>query len=406
MSHHGPDLSSLTAEKLALPAGHGWNKIPAIGAVLGLLGLGAAFGLGMSHRHDLFPSYLVAFLFWLSLGLGGLFFVLVQYAARAGWSVVVRRIAELLMSTLPLFIVLFIPIAIGLHDLYHWSHPEAVAHDELLKHKAPYLNPTFFFIRAGVFLGSWALLARYYWKRSTTQDKTGDKELTRRMQVMSGPAIAIFGVTVTYAAIDWLMTLDPHWFSTMFGVYYFAGSIVSTYSTMALFALAMRKAKVPGADLITTEHFHDLGKLMFAFTVFWAYIAFSQYMLIWYANLPEETVWFAYRWDGTWKYLSILLGVGHFVVPFFFLLPRTIKRTRGALFLAAIWIICMQAADLYWLVMPVFHKAGPHVTLIDVAAFVGVGGLFVGLIGWRMKKVPLVPVKDPRLAESVSFENF
>jgi len=393
---------------VSIPRGSLWDRLPLVGLAVGGGALAGAAVLGLGGdgeaRIQFFWSYLVAFLFWLSIGLGGLFFVIVQFATRAGWSVVVRRLAECLMAGLPLFVLLFLPIAAGLHDLFHWTHAEAVAGDVFLQRKAGYLNEPFFYARAGLYFVVWAALGLWYYRLSVRQDGDGDPAHTKRMQWWSGPAIVLFALSLTFAAFDWIMSLDPHWYSTMYGVYYFAGAIVAAFATLGLLAVALRRAGVL-RDVVTVEHFHDLGKLMFAFTVFWAYIAFSQYFLIWYANIPEETVWYAHRWEGSWRDVTILLGVGHFALPFFFLLPRGVKRRTPTLVAAAVWLLLMHLVDLHWQVMPSLHPHGVHVTLADALTFVGVGGLYTGVVGLLLRRRAAVPLRDPRLAESLAFEN-
>ena len=401
VTHHD---RSIDHARVTIRKGRGWDRLPLIGGALAVIGLGASGMLASGNLKQFYFSYLTAFLYFLSLALGALFFVLVQHAARAGWSVVVRRLAENVMGTLPLFIVLFFPVAAGMHDLFHWTHEEAVASDDLLRGKQPYLNEGFFYIRAVVYLSAWSLLSWWFRHQSLRQDRSGDGALTRRMQTASAPAILVYGLTVSFAAFDWIMSLDPHWYSTICGVYYFSGAVVGLFALLVLLTVGIDRAGLlDGA--VTVEHFHDLGKLLFAFVAFWAYIAFSQYLLIWYANIPEETLWFLHRWEGQWREASVVLGLGHFVVPFFFLLPRTIKRSTPALVLAALWMLAMHYLDLYWLVMPTLHRHGAHPALLDLTALLGVGGVFLAGLGWLLRRGALVPVKDPRLGESLSFEN-
>ncbi len=402
MSH--AHTKSLSADQIRIPDGHVWHRLPVIGLVVGVLGLGAAFALGSGDMKQFYHSYLVAFCFFLTIALGGFFFVLVQYLARAGWSVVVRRTAENLMGTLPLFAVLFIPIILGMHDLYHWTHEEAVAGDHLLQGKSPFLNTGFFLVRAAIYFVVWAGASWYFRSRSLAQDEGGDKEATRRTQAVAAPVLMLYALSQTFAAIDWLMSLDPHWYSTMFGVYFFAGSLVAVIGSLSAISLVMRKMGLL-AEVITTEHYHDLGKLLFGFTVFWAYIGFSQFFLIWYGNIPEETLWFHHRLEGSWKPFTLFLAVGHFIVPFFILINRTIKRIPATLLIMALWMLGMHFLDLYWLVMPNLHPHGVHFTLVDVMAFIGIGGFFLGAFTWLTKRAALVPHRDPRLHESLRFEN-
>ena len=391
-------------EQVTIGADSGWRHLPAVGVGLALLGGGICGALAGGNLKQFYHSYLVAFLFFLSLALGGLFFVLVQFATRSGWSVVVRRIAENVMGTLPLFALLFVPVALGAHDLFHWTHAEAVAGDELLQAKQPYLNEGFFYGRAAVYLLIWSALSWYLRRQSVRQDATGDHDVTRKLQAFCAPMLLVYALSLTFAAFDWLMSLDPHWYSTIFGVYFFAGSVVGIYSVMILLVAALRRSGLMG-QAVTADHFHDMGKMLLAFVAFWAYIAFSQYFLIWYANIPEETIWFLHRWKGSWKLLSVFMGVGHFALPFFFLLPRTIKRHTGALVAAAVWMLAAHYIDLYWLVMPGLHHHGVQPHLLDLGALLLVGGLFLGTVGLLMRRGALVPVADPRLPESLSFEN-
>ena len=402
---HGHDSRGPDAGKLTLPAGHIWGKLPVVCGVLGVAFVAATFALGQSDTRQLAFSWLVAFMYFLSLALGGLFFVIVQFAARAGWSVVVRRLAETIMATLPLFVVLFVPIALSMHDLFHWTHHEAVEADPILKGKSGYLNETFFFIRAGGYFAIWAALSVWFFRKSTAQDVSADPEVTRKLQIVSGPAIGLFAMTLTFASFDWLMSLDPHWYSTMFGVYYFAGAVVAIFAFLAVVLIAMRATGLL-EGIVTAEHFHDLGKLTFAFTVFWTYIAFSQYFLIWYGNIPEETTWFGERMHGSWSGVTLTLALGHFVIPFFFLLPRTIKRHAVTLGIGASWMLLMHLLDMYWLVMPNLHPEGVSIAATDVTAVLGVGGLFAATFLWMQKRHALIPIHDPRLPESLSFENF
>lgn len=396
----------LDAAAVSIPRTSALYRLPEAAGLLGVAALGAALamGFGGEERQQFLFSYLVSYLFWLSIALGALFFVVLQFATRAGWSVVVRRLAENLMAPMPLFLVLFVPLALGLRDLYPWTNAEAVAEDALLRGKAPYLNETFFYVRAAGYFVLWTALALFYHHQSLGQDQDGQHARTRRMQWWSGPSILLFALSVTFAAFDWIMSLDPHWYSTMYGVYFFAGSILSAFATLGLMAALLRRAGVL-KGVVTVEHFHDLGKLMFGFTVFWAYIAFSQYFLYWYANIPEETIWFAHRWEGSWKTVTLVLGGGHFVIPFFFLLPRSVKRSTPALVAAALWLLAAHAVDLYWQIMPVLHPHGAHVGLQDALTFVGVGGLYVGAVARLARKRACAPTRDPRLAESLHFEN-
>ncbi len=400
---HGHQRDAVRPEEVTLPATSLWQRMPWVGLALGVVGLGAAWALSGSDHRQFYFSWLVSFMFFLSIALGGLFFVLAHFASKAGWSVAVRRIAEHAMATLPWFALLFVPVLFGMHDLFHWTHADAVAHDHLLQAKAPYLDTTFFYIRAAVYFVAWIALALYFARRSRAHDESGDHGITRRLQAVSAPGIAIFAVTVSFAAIDWLMTLDPHWYSTIFGVYFFSGAVVAIYSFMILVLTSMRRAG-PMRGIVTVEHLHDLGKLLWAFTVFWTYIAFSQYFLIWYGNIPEETLWYIHRMEGSWLGVTRLLAVGHFVLPFLFLMSHKVKRSRW-LAVGALWMLAMHWVDIYWLAMPVLHPEGAQFGLVDVAALTSVGGFFLAAFALALRRSALLPLRDPRLPESLSFEN-
>jgi hypothetical protein len=394
----------ISTERATIPPGHAWNRLPLIGAVAAVLGAVGCAILGMGNPKQFFFSWLVSFLFFLSLALGGLFFVLIQYASQGGWGIVLRRIGETVFATIPVMAALFLPLLLGLHDLFEWSHAEALDHDALLRWKAPYLNVPFFLIRALLFFGLWSFIAVFYYRGSRGQDETGDPHVSARLRRFAGPSLIVLALTQTFAAIDWIMSLTPHWYSTMFGVYFFAGSFVGFIALLSVVAVTMRGAGLLDT-IISTEHLQDIGKFLFAFTAFWAYIAFSQFFLMWYANMPEETIFYKARLTGSWKTVSILLMVGHFGVPFLYLMGRAVKRRGLTLAIGGAWLLAMHFVDLYWQVMPTLHPEGLSPSLLDVTAFLAVGGCFVAAASFLMRRQALVPVRDPRLAESLAFEN-
>jgi hypothetical protein len=381
-----------------------WARLPLVGLGIAAVGVVLALLAGPGEGERLFASWLVAFVFFLTIALGCLYFVLIHTAMQGAWGVVVRRVGENAAATLPLFAVLFVPVVVGLPQLYSWARTEVVASDPLLQWKQPYLNEGFFLVRAGVYFVVWSAIALAFLRLSRRQDEAPDPGLAARLRRWSGPVLIPLALTHTFAAVDWLMSLDPHWYSTIFGVYSFSGSLVAGFAFLALAGAVLRRAGLlPG--IVSAEHLHDLGKLLFAFTAFWAYIAFSQYLLIWYGNLPEETVWYRDRLEAGWRALSVVLALGHFVVPFFFLLPRAVKRNATALAAASIWMLLMHLLDVYWLVIPSVHGLGVSPTLVDLASILVSGGVFLGAFGWLLRRGPLVPVGDPRLAESLAFEN-
>jgi hypothetical protein len=396
--------SPIAREEALLPERHPWRRLPGVGLALAALGLGLAFVAGPAHPERFYAAWLVAFVYFLTLALGCLYFVLIHTAMQGGWGVVVRRVAEDAAATLPLFAVLFLPVVWGAQHLYPWSVPGAAEADALLRWKQPYLNLPFFEARAALYFVVWSATALWFLRLSRRQDGAPDNTLAARLRRWSGPALIPLGLTHTFAAFDWMMSLDPHWYSTIFGVYSFSGALVAGFAFLGLVTVAMRRAGLlPG--VFGAEHFHDLGKLLFAFTVFWAYIGFSQFFLIWYGNLPEETIWFRHRLEGAWEPASVLLALGHFVVPFFFLLPRAIKRNPASLAAASTWMLAMHLLDVYWVVIPSVHGVSARPGLVDLGCLLAVGGAFLGVFGWVLRRQALVPVGDPRLAESLAFEN-
>ncbi|MBI1386967.1 MAG: quinol:cytochrome C oxidoreductase [bacterium] len=382
------------------------------GGAIGLIGLVLACLMGFIQENGMdrfFFVYLTNFIFFLSISLGALCFTGIQHVTRAGWSIVVRRLMELLAANVVLMAILFIPIIFGLHSLYHWTHAEAVAHDPILQHKAPYLNTAFFLFRAVIFFAVWIGLALFFLRKSTEQDESGDYKISIRLEKVSSWGLFLYAMTTTYASFDWLMSLDPHWYSTIYGVYFFAGSAVALFATLSALCIGLQKSgRLTRA--ITTEHYHDLGKFLFAFTIFWAYIAFSQYMLYWYANKPETTGWILRRQTAPMLWVSLSLIFCHFFLPFFGLLSRHIKRNKSLLFFWAIWMLVMHWVDIYWLVMPEYvHQYGEigaaPFGLMDIFCLIGFGGLYAAGFAMWARGRSLIPMKDPRLAESLTFEN-
>jgi hypothetical protein len=381
--------------------------------LLALAGGGTALSLvGLAtDSTQFFFSYLTAFSFVIQVLLGCLFWVLLHHLVDAGWSVVVRRVAENYSWVLIFAGLLVLPILAGMGSLYDWTHDHPG--DELLAGKRAFLNPTFFIIRNLVYFAVWAWLA---WKMVTwskQQDQSHDPALTRRMQALSAPGMILLGLTAAFAGIDWLMTLDYKWSSTMFGVYFWAGAILSSMAAITLTVVLMRRAGFLQHS-ITPEHLHDLGKLTFAFVIFWAYITFSQYFLIWYAAIPEETIYFSNRrWIaphglrelGSWHWLGVFIVFAHVVIPFLVLLPRQSKRNPLILGTMAAWLLVVHFVELHWQVMPVYHKEGFSPSWIDLATLAAVVGAAGILVLRTFKATALLPRGDPRLQESLSFQN-
>lgn len=374
---------------------------------MGLAGLGVvAAGVGYAIDAKRFAfSYLVGFLFVATIALGGLCFVQIQHLTRAGWSVVARRQAEWLAGLMPAVAALFIPVILFSHTLYHhWMGPEA-AHDPILQKKAAFLNPNFFYGRAALYLVIWVALALFFTRTSRAQDDSGDKKLSDRMQAMSAPGTMLFALSMTFAGFDWVMSLNPHWYSTIFGVYIFSGCMTASLAALALMTVRLQERGY-FVKYSTIEHRHDIGKLLFGFIVFFAYIAFSQYMLIWYADLPEETVFYHERWDAdSWKVVSWSILLGHFVIPFVLLLSRHAKRHPVVLSVGAVIMLVMHYVDLYWLVMPTYDHHHATFGVVDVCGLLGPLGIAAFFLARQAAAGPLYPLRDPWLAETVKVDN-
>jgi len=349
-------------------------------------------------------NYLVTYMMIVSIGLGSLFLIGLEYIAGADWSTPIRRIPEFFAMLLPVLLVLVIPLLVFNHDLFHWAHKEAVADDKILQGKAPYLNVTFFIVRTFVFIGLWSL---FYWmmvRNSRKQDETKDQTLTKKNIRLGAIFIPVFALSITFTAIDFMMSLEPHWFSTIYGVYYFAGTVVAS---LAAITIAVLKLKEKGyfSPWMTDDHLFSLGALMFAFINFWAYIAFSQFMLIWYADLPEETFWYLTRWNGGWVFISLLLIVVHFLVPYFALLTQPSKMNPKVLKFISVWLLFAHLLDMFWLIMPNMGsmKNGYVFSWIDLVFPIAGTGLVILVFAFAAKKANLIPIGDPKLKRGIDF---
>lgn len=399
---------SLAVRGLGIPVG--------LVALAGAAFISLSFGSGLAY---FLSAYLVAFMFFLSISLGCLFFVLISLITRAGWSAGLRRVAEMTAMGIIPMMVLFLPIVIlvlmGNSDLYRWNNPAVVAASELLQKKASYLNPTWFAIRYFTYAVVLGGLANYFFRTSLAQDKSADPKTTLRMETNATWMAYLFAFSLTFVAFDWMMSLDPEWFSTIFGVYYFAGSAVACLAFLII-ALMTLQSRGLLRGVITVEHYHDLAKLMFGFSCFWAYIGFSQYFLIWYANIPEETQWYLTRQagqqftDNNWSKVSLAIIIGCFCLPFVGLMSRHVKRNRSLLFFWAIFILGMRYVDMYWVIRPNYQPnpdvyLGPSWGLTDLLCIIGIGGIWLGSLVWIASNKPILAIGDPRLPESLAFKN-
>jgi hypothetical protein len=372
-------------------------------------GMGAAFvgvvativGFLMSGQERFFQAYLVAYTFVFGIVLGSMALLMVQHLSGGAWGLVIRRPLEAAVRTMPIMALLYLPIAFGVHDIYHWSHPEVVAGDPMLEWKAPYLNTTFFYIRQLVYFAVWIAITQRLLSWSAEQDRSGNPALVRKFSMLSGAGLVIYSLTVTLAMVDWTMSVNPHWFSTMWGPLYMVGQALSAMAFVIAIVIMLSQT-APLNGIVTGHHLHDLGKLLFAFLMLHAYLSFSQFLIIWSANLSEEVPHYLIRWDSGYQYVSIFMIVGHFAVPYALLLSRDIKRSFKRLRLIAMWLLFARLVDYYWHVAPEFHKEGLDVGILDVATPVAVGGVFLALFAANLRKYSLLPVNDPGLEKALA----
>jgi hypothetical protein len=443
-----------------IPAGSLWDNAWKMSAAIAALGVVVAI-VGATLQSERFAfSYLYAFVTVMTLWLGSVFFILIQHLTGAGWSVTVRRTSEFFASGVIVLPFLFLPLLTQLDKLYPWwSHDDSgaahaqdhvpaktpsanhddrhvvhevssqngghsqavlnhVSHDEhgphhvieeaVLAKKKPFLNHTFFFIRWFIYFAVWLWLGLTLFGKSVAQDRTGDKQLTVQLQRFATYGTFAFAFSLTFAGFDWIMSLEPGWYSTMFGVRIFAASAVTSFATIIVTTLGLKRAGLVG-DEINTEHYHDLGKLMFGFLIFWAYISFSEFFLIWYAAIPEETVYFHRRWDdSSWRTISIAIVVVKFIVPFYLTMSRNAKRNNAAIGFGAGWILVMHFVEIYYWIMPYYRPFQPVQwggIWLEAGCVMATLGIYLTAVLWRMRKHSLIAVGDPRLERALDFQN-
>jgi hypothetical protein len=367
--------------------------------LVALLGLALA-ALGAWQNPDQFwRSYLLAFTFWLEIGLGSLGMVMLHHLVGGRWSALIRRLMETGAMTLPLMALLFIPLLFGLHALYPWTDPAHVAASELLQRKIAYLNVPFFIGRAVLYFVVWVGLAYLLNRWSLAQAQTGDAALAGRLRRLSALGMILYMLTVTFAAFDWLMSLEPEWFSSIYGLMYIIGAALGGLA-LAILGLHWLSLKLFAHEKQATpwvKSFNDLGNFMLGFVMIWAYFAFSQFLIIWSANLPEEAIWYAHRSQGGWQSVALVLIALHFLLPFFLLLSRQLKRKAQWLTGLAVLILVMRLVDLDWLIMPAFYPDGLHVHWLDLVIVVAMGGAWLALFSWQWSGKPALPQHDPHL---------
>lgn len=383
------------------------DRIKQRALVVGIIGLALSAVGYFINKDQFFRSYLLGYVYWLGISLGCFAILMIQHLSGGAWGIVIRRILESATRTFPLTLILFIPIAVGLPSLYLWTHRDVVAHDEVLSAKQGYLNVPFFLIRVAIYFAVWFAISYFLNKWSKEQDESSDPVREKgKMQDLSGPSLVFLGATMTFASIDWLMSLDPHWASTIFGILFMGGQALSAMAFIITMIVFLANYK-PMNEVIAGRHLNDLGKLMLAFVMLWAYFSFSQFLIIWSGNLPEEIPWYINRLHGFWKLLAGAIILFHFVLPFFLLLPRRANRNPRILVSVAILVIVMRYIDLYWLIGPqVTHAEGGQrpgfsFSWMDIVAPLGVGGIWLWYFINELKKRPLLPINEPQLEGAI-----
>ncbi len=374
-----------------------------------LLGVGT-IGLFTGDVAGFYQSYLVGYFFAILFALGCLGLLMVQHLSGGGWGVAIRRMLEAGAKTIPYFAILFIPIILGAHHIYEWTHEEAVHNNHILHQKAPYLNMSFWLIRSVFYFVFWTALAYGLSRISLRQDKIGDPNLSDRMMYISGPGLLFFILFCTFASVDWFMSTEPEWYSTIYGMLFIAQQALSVMAFMIAMGVLLSKT-APMNGVITPKHLHDLGKFLLAFTMLWAYFSFSQYIIVWAGNLPEETTWYLKRIRGFSEYMAWFIVLCHFALPFIILLSRDIKKRAGSIAKLAMFVIFMRLVDAIWFLAPGFTKIdGPtgagigswELSWMNVVMPLGMFALFIGLFMMNLKKHPMVPIYEPHLADALA----
>jgi hypothetical protein len=367
--------------------------------VIGLLGVAGCVVGFLTSPEQFYRSYLVGYLLWFGIGMGCLGLLMLNHMTGGAWGIVMRRVFEAGSRTIPLLLVLFLPVVFGMTSLYSWMDPEVMRNNALLAAKEPYLNQRFFLLRAGIYFVVWLVLMLWLNRMSRRQDESGDPALGRRLAGLSGAGTLLYVLTVTFAAFDWLMSLDPAWFSSIYGFWFAVTHGLTTFCFIVLVGRQLMTSE-PLQGVITARHYDDYGKLIFAFNMLWIYVTFSQWLIIWSGNLPEEIPWYLVRRaGGYWQWSVVLFGI-HFFLPFFLLLSRRLRRNPNALGGVALLLMVADWFDLYWHAMPTWN-ATLSLHWLDLAVLVAVGGLWVSAFFWQLQRRTILAVRDPGLKEAM-----
>jgi hypothetical protein len=381
-----------------------FDRVQRIALAIGAIGISLCGLFAMHDRTQMFRSYLFAYVFWLAIPIGCMAILMLHHLTGGWWGYPIRRLLEAGTRTFVWMAILFVPVLLGMSHLYKWAQPAEVAADPLLQYKRPYLNPQFFTVRVVIYFAIWIGLAWLLNKWSSEQDRTGDPRLATLLEALSGPGLILWGIAVTYSSIDWVMSLEAHWFSTMYGMIVM---VVAALTAMSFVVFVLRKlsGQEPIAHAVTPSQFNDLGNLMLAFVMLWAYLSFSQFLIIWAGNIKDEIPWYTSRAFGGWGVMAVILIVLHFALPFLLLLQRGVKRRLQMLSMVAGMLIALSLVDVYWLVAPAYDHDGPSVSLLDVFAVGGIGGVWLGAFFSQLKKWPLLPQHDPRFEGALEHEH-
>ncbi len=369
-----------------------WQRNALICFVIGAIGVAV---LGLRDSQQFFRSYLFSFVFWLSFPLGSMAVLMLHHLTGGRWGLPIRRILEAGSRTVPVMGILGLPIIFGMSKLYIWTNAAAVQGDQVLLEKRWWLNTPGFIVRYVIYFALWMLIAGLLNKWSREQDATGNPALADRMEALSAPGVVVWAFVLTGAAVDWVMSLEPHWYSTIYGLLFIVISALGAFS-FTLFMLCKLSDDPAVRDSVAPKDYNDLGNILLAFLMLWAYLSFSQLLIIWAGNLKEEIPWYQQRAFGGWQPIGVALVVLHFFVPWMLLLQRGVKRRLRTLSFVALWIVLLTLLDIYWIVEPSWDRAAPRFHLADIFALLGVGGLWVAAFFWQLKKLPLLPLHDPR----------
>lgn len=376
-----------------------FDRLRSAALFIGIIGLLASVPGIIWSQQQFFRSYLLAFVFWIGIPLGCMALLMMHHLTGGGWGFLIRRALEAGTRTIGVMAIFYLPLLVGMTYLYPWTRPDASA-NPVYQQKHFYLNSQFFIARSIIYFVIWIALAWLLNRWSSQQDQPGDPGAAVRLEGVSGPGLVLWGLTVTFSSVDWIMSLEPTWFSTIYGMLMM---IVQALTAMAFVILVVRHlaGREPLARIATPQRFNDLGNMLLTFVMLWAYLSFSQFLIIWSGNMPEEISWYMSRARGSWSAMAIILIVFHFAIPFLLLLSRDVKRKPGSLSRVAWLLMPLTLVDLYWLVVPAFESAGPRVHWTNFSLVIGIGGIWLWAFFTQYAKMPLLPAYDPRLIELI-----